>query len=104
MELVRNWVGENPDFKAVSDRNKINRGHQGTHTAGSSSTDRYRDRLGKKLGRQLGEMEAWEHMKLVTPGPNEPGPRLPSTSARPKRTRKNTARSTPSSIQRWRTL
>ncbi|KAM0880262.1 hypothetical protein ACQ4PT_033719 [Festuca glaucescens] len=74
MELVRNWVGENPDFKAVSDRNKVNRGHQGTHTAGSSSTDRYRDRLGKKLGRQLGEMEAWEHMKLVTPGPNEPRP------------------------------
>ena len=29
---------------------------------------------GKKLGRQLGEMEAWEHMKLVTPGPNEPRP------------------------------
>ncbi|KAM0857508.1 hypothetical protein ACQ4PT_048469 [Festuca glaucescens] len=74
MELVRNWVGENPDFKAVSDRNKVNRGHEGTHTAGSSSTDRYRDRLGKKLGRELGEMEAWEHMKLVTPGPNDPRP------------------------------
>ncbi|KAK1663394.1 hypothetical protein QYE76_051553 [Lolium multiflorum] len=45
MELVRNWVGENPDFKAVSDRNKANRGHEGTHSAGSSSTDRYRERL-----------------------------------------------------------
>ena len=45
MELVKNWVGENPDFKAVSDRNKANRGTQGTHTAGSSSTDRYRLRL-----------------------------------------------------------
>ncbi|XP_071681120.1 uncharacterized protein [Lolium perenne] len=74
MELVKNWVGENPDFKAVSDRNKANRGSQGTHTAGSSSTDRYRERLGKKLGRELGEMEAWTHMKLVTPGPNEPRP------------------------------
>nr|XP_051222090.1 uncharacterized protein LOC127340370 [Lolium perenne] len=29
---------------------------------------------GKKLGRELGEMEAWTHMKLVTPGPNEPRP------------------------------
>nr|XP_051229765.1 uncharacterized protein LOC127347638 [Lolium perenne] len=74
MELVKNWVGENPDFKAVSDRNKANRGNQGTHTAGSSSTDRYRERLGKKLGRELGEMEAWTHMKLVTPRPNEPRP------------------------------
>ncbi|XP_071674523.1 uncharacterized protein [Lolium perenne] len=66
MELVKNWVGENPDFKAVSDRNKANRGNQGTHSAGSSSTDRYRERLGK-LGRELGEMEAWTHMKPVTP-------------------------------------
>ncbi|XP_071681868.1 uncharacterized protein [Lolium perenne] len=74
MELVKNWVGENPDFKAVSDRNKANRGNQGTHSAGSSSTDRYRERLGKKLGRELGEMEAWTHMKLVTPRPNEPRP------------------------------
>ena len=32
---------------------------------------------GKKLGRDLGEMEAWEHMKLVTPGPNEPWPAPP---------------------------
>ncbi|XP_071676789.1 uncharacterized protein [Lolium perenne] len=45
MELVKNWVGENPDFKAVSDRNKANRGNQGTHSAGSSSTDRYRELL-----------------------------------------------------------
>jgi hypothetical protein len=29
---------------------------------------------GKKLGREVGEMEAWTHMKLVTPGPNEPRP------------------------------
>ena len=29
---------------------------------------------GKKLGRDLGEMEAWEHMKLVTPGSSEPRP------------------------------
>nr|XP_051228975.1 uncharacterized protein LOC127346744 [Lolium perenne] len=34
MELVKNWVGENPDFKAVSDRNKANRGSRGTHICG----------------------------------------------------------------------
>ena len=45
LELVKNWVGDNPEFKAVSDRNKTNRGHGGTHCAGSSSTDRYRQRL-----------------------------------------------------------
>ncbi|KAK1653819.1 hypothetical protein QYE76_071624 [Lolium multiflorum] len=59
MELVKNWVGENPDFKAVSDRNKANRGHEGTHKEGQAG---------------LGEMEAWEHMKLVTPGSSEPRP------------------------------
>ncbi|KAK1614768.1 hypothetical protein QYE76_020285 [Lolium multiflorum] len=29
---------------------------------------------GKKLGREVGQMEAWTHMKVVTPGPNEPRP------------------------------
>ena len=43
--LVKNWIGENPDFKAVSDRNKANRGNQGTHKAGSSSTGHYRKRM-----------------------------------------------------------
>ncbi|KAK1692478.1 hypothetical protein QYE76_009175 [Lolium multiflorum] len=74
MELVRNWVSENPDFKAVRDRNKVNRGHEGTHTAGSSSTDHYRDRDREESQEGTGEMEAWEHMKLVTPGPNESRP------------------------------
>ncbi|KAK1696593.1 hypothetical protein QYE76_013290 [Lolium multiflorum] len=74
MELVKNWVGENPNFKAVSDRNKANHRHEGTHSAGNNNTDRYPHCLEKKLGRDLGESEAWEHMKLVTPGSSEPRP------------------------------
>ena len=44
-QLIKNWRGENPEFKAVSDRNKANRGHKGTHSAGSRSTGRYRQRM-----------------------------------------------------------
>ena len=39
-ELIKNWRGENPDFNAMSDRNKANRGNEGTHSAGSRSADR----------------------------------------------------------------
>ena len=40
--LVMRWLGEDADFNAVSERNKANRGTEGTHSAGSRSTDRYR--------------------------------------------------------------
>ena len=44
-ELIKNWRGENPDFNAVSDRNKANRGIEGTHSAGSRSADRYQQHM-----------------------------------------------------------
>ena len=40
--LAKRWLGQDADFKAVSERNKANRGTEGTHNAGSRSTDRYR--------------------------------------------------------------
>ena len=44
-ELIKNWRGENPDFNAMSDRNKANRGNEGTHSAGSRSADRYQQHM-----------------------------------------------------------
>ena len=40
--LAMRWLGEDDDFNAVSERNRANRGHEGTHSAGSRSTERYR--------------------------------------------------------------
>ena len=45
LELIKNWRGDNPEFKAVSDRNKANRGSEGTHSAGSRSADRYQQHM-----------------------------------------------------------
>ena len=43
--LVMRWLGEDADFNAVSERNKANRGTGGTHSAGSLSTGRYKDKM-----------------------------------------------------------
>lgn len=43
--LVSRWLGEDATFKAVSDRNKKNRGSSGTHGAGN----RNHNRLKKKM-------------------------------------------------------
>jgi len=44
-EMVRRWLGENEEFNAVSERNKANRGHGGTHSAGSRSIGRYKEHM-----------------------------------------------------------
>lgn len=43
--LVMKWLGEDADFKVVSERNKANRGLEGTHSGGSRSHDRYKEHL-----------------------------------------------------------
>ena len=43
--LAKRWVGEDPDFNAVSMRNKANRGHEGTHSAGNRNHDRYKEHV-----------------------------------------------------------
>jgi hypothetical protein len=43
--LVDLWLGEDPDFNAVSERNKDNRGSEGTHSAGSRNLDRYQEKM-----------------------------------------------------------
>ena len=44
-ELIKKWRGEDPEFNAISDRNKANRGNEGTHHAGSRSADRYQQHV-----------------------------------------------------------
>ena len=44
-ELVKRWKGENADFKALSDRNKKNRGNEGTHSAGNRCHGRVMQKL-----------------------------------------------------------
>ena len=43
--LARRWVGEDPEFDAVSKRNKANRGHGGTHSGGNRNHGRYKEKL-----------------------------------------------------------
>ena len=43
--LVTRWVGGDPEFNAVSQRNKANRGTEGTHIAGSRNIFRFKEKL-----------------------------------------------------------
>jgi hypothetical protein len=43
--LAKRWLGMDEEFTAVSERNRGNRGSEGTHSVGSHSTDRYREEL-----------------------------------------------------------
>ena len=43
--LVTRWVGGDPEFDAVSQRNKANRGTEGTHSAGSRNLFRFKEKL-----------------------------------------------------------
>ena len=43
--LVSRWAGEDPAFKALSERNKLNRGSGGTHRAGARNHDRFKAKL-----------------------------------------------------------
>ena len=43
--MATKWVGSDPDFVAVSQRNKANRGSEGTHSAGSLNFFRFKERL-----------------------------------------------------------
>jgi hypothetical protein len=40
--LAAMWVGQDAEFKAVSERNKKNRGNEGTHIQGNRNHDRYK--------------------------------------------------------------
>ena len=46
-EMVRRWLDDDEEFNAFSKRNKANRGHGGTHSAGSRSTGRYKEQIGR---------------------------------------------------------
>ena len=43
--LVTRWVGGDPEFDAVSQWNKANRGTEGTHIAGSRNIFRFKEKL-----------------------------------------------------------
>ena len=43
--LVMRWLGLDPDFNAVSKRNKKNRGSKGTHRAGSRNHDCFKEKM-----------------------------------------------------------
>ena len=43
--MVRRWLGDDEEFNALSKQNKANRGHGGTHSAGSRSTGRYKEHM-----------------------------------------------------------
>ena len=43
--LVTRWVGGDPEFEALSQRNKKNRGTGGTHSGGNRNLDRYKEKL-----------------------------------------------------------
>jgi hypothetical protein len=43
--LARRWVGEDAEFAALSERNRRNRGKEGTHSAGNRNHDRYKEKL-----------------------------------------------------------
>ena len=42
--LAARWVGENPEFHAVSQRNKANRGTEGTHSGGNLNHHRFKEK------------------------------------------------------------
>jgi hypothetical protein len=43
--LAKRCLGANEGFTAMSEQNRENRGLEGTHIAGSRSSDRYRENL-----------------------------------------------------------
>ena len=43
--LASRWLGEDAAFRALSERNKANRGTAGTHCAGARSHDRFKEKL-----------------------------------------------------------
>jgi hypothetical protein len=43
--LAAMWVGENAEFNAVSERNRRNRGKEGTHIQGNRNHDRYKEHV-----------------------------------------------------------
>jgi hypothetical protein len=43
--LAAMWVGRDAEFKAVSERNRKNRGKEGTHIQGSRNYDRYKNHV-----------------------------------------------------------
>ena len=43
--LVTRWVGGDPEFDALSKRNRANRGKEGTHSAGNRNIDRFKKKL-----------------------------------------------------------
>jgi hypothetical protein len=43
--LVMRWLGQDPDFEAVSQRNKQNRGREGTHSGGSRNHGNFKENM-----------------------------------------------------------
>jgi hypothetical protein len=43
--LAKRWLDVDEEFTTMSERNKENRGSEGTHSVGSRSSDRYRENL-----------------------------------------------------------
>ena len=43
--LASRWLGEDAAFRALSERNKANRGTSGTHCAGAHSHGRFKEKL-----------------------------------------------------------
>lgn len=43
--LVSRWVGEDPEFAVVSERNRENRGSEGTHSAGNRNHFLFKEKL-----------------------------------------------------------
>ena len=43
--LASRWLGLDPDFKALSEQNKANRGTGGTHCAGTRNHNRFKEKL-----------------------------------------------------------
>lgn len=103
--LVALWLGNNEEFKAISERNKANRGHEGTHCAGARNHHRFKEKMvctymeqptffsvmflpGMRnislamqesiTGNQpLTDMETWEKMRMKRPDLSQPQPSLP---------------------------
>ena len=103
--LASRWLGDDPEFKALSERNKANRGSGGTHCAGARNHDRFKAKLvyiytwnnlhlfplmflldthntslamqEADIGEPVSDMQAWERMKMKKIDLSEPQPSFP---------------------------
>lgn len=101
--LAKRWVGEDPDFDAMSKRNKANRGTEGTHNGGSRNHDRFKQKLEADKGEPVTHLAAWQKMKEKKPDLRHPQLRFPSTMAVPRRTCSPTARRSSLCTRTWMT-